>query len=86
MKKPFLESTGPGGSVDTNRPPESDLEPWKRPTLLEFVRQIEHEFGRGVDLTHLRWTGIAREERLEPETIKAFCEQLGIPPEDFGVD
>ncbi|MDH3254054.1 MAG: hypothetical protein OEM62_03605 [Acidobacteriota bacterium] len=58
---------------------------WNGPTLTEFVRQIEHEFGRGVDVSALRLAGLTRNEHLDPDAIRSLCDLLGLPPEDFGV-
>lgn len=57
---------------------------WKPPTFAEFVRQIEHEFGDTVDLSSLP-LGRADRDRLTPSSVRSLCEQLGLPPEDFGV-
>ena len=58
---------------------------WRRPTLAEFVAEVEHEFGRSVDTTSLFETGIDRSETLSPDEVRALCGQLGVPAEDFGV-
>ena len=58
---------------------------WKSPTLAEFIRQVEHQFGDTFGPTGLYWTGLAPDELLPPNTVRAFCEQFGVPPEDFGV-
>lgn len=65
-------------------PPPSFLG-WHGPTLREFVQQIEHEFGRQVDLSGLRLSGFAGDEALDPSDIRSLCELLGLPAEDFGV-
>jgi hypothetical protein len=62
-----------------------DERDWPGPTLNEFVRQIEHGFGRGLDLSQLRLAGLARDEPLDPSDIRELCVLLGLPPEDFGV-
>jgi hypothetical protein len=49
------------------------------------VQQIEHEFGRSVDLSSLRHVGLGRDESLDPTDIRELCDLLGLPPEDFGV-
>lgn len=58
---------------------------WHGPTLREFAEQIEHEFGRNVDLSGLRLSGLASDEALDPSDIRSLCELLGLPAEDFGV-
>lgn len=58
---------------------------WHGPTLREFVQQIEHEFGRQIDLSGLRLSGFASDEALDPSDIRSLCELLGLPAEDFGV-
>ena len=58
---------------------------WKCPTLAEFIRQLERGFGDGIDPSGLYSTGIQRDELLPPSMVRALCEQLGVPPEDFGV-
>ncbi|MFQ5526107.1 MAG: hypothetical protein ACE5GX_07560 [Thermoanaerobaculia bacterium] len=63
----------------------SALSGWHRPTFGEFVRQIEHEFGDGVNLSSLYMIRADRNERLTPESVRSLCDLLGIPPEDFGV-
>jgi hypothetical protein len=65
--------------------PPPSLLGWHGPTLREFVRQIEHEFGRQVDLSGLCLSGLAGNEALEPADIRSLCELLGLPAEDFGV-
>lgn len=62
-----------------------EVQVWSRPTLREFVAQVEQEFGKGVDLSALFHTGLGRNERLSPADVKALCGQLGLPPDDFGV-
>ena len=52
----------------------------------EFIRRVEREFGNGFSSAILNWTGIEPEERLPPSTVRALCEQLGVPSEDFGVE
>jgi len=61
------------------------LRRWTRPTFGEFLRQVEHEFGDGVDTTGLFLTRADRDEPLTPGSVRELCELLGIPPEDFGV-
>ena len=75
VRKPAREH-----SSRTTLPPR-----WSRPTLREFVAQLEHEFGNGVDLSALFHTGLGRNERLTPGDVKALCDQLGLPADDFGV-
>ena len=66
-------------------PPALPLLDWHGPTLREFVQQIEHEFGRSLDLSGLRHAGLARDEPLDPSDIRELCDLLGLPAEDFGV-
>jgi len=73
------------GSRNDRPPFPSSLLAWHGPTLREFVRQIEHEFGRQVDLSGLRLSGLARDEPLDPSDIRSLCDLLGLPAEDFGV-
>lgn len=58
---------------------------WHEPTLGEFVRQVEHGFGRHLDLSSLRHAGFSRDEPLDPDDIRELCDLLGLPPEDFGL-
>ena len=58
---------------------------WQCPTLAEFMRQVEHRFGDSFSPSGLYSAGIGSQELLPPSTLRAFCEQLGVPPEDFGV-
>jgi hypothetical protein len=79
-------SSGGHNARNSEAPPQmSCLVDWHGPTLREFVRQIEHEFGRGVDISSLRHAGIGHDESLDPAEIRQLCELLGLPPEDFGV-
>jgi hypothetical protein len=50
------------------------------------LERVEHEFGLTADLSGLLLLGLGRNERLAPTDIEALCGQLGVPPEDFGVD
>jgi len=59
---------------------------FKRPTLGEFIRQLEHEFGGQLDVSALNHTGLANDEDLSPRELEALCRQLGIPPGDLGLD
>jgi hypothetical protein len=59
---------------------------WRRPTFGEFLDQIEREFGSTPDLGNLPLTGLTRCERLGPGELRDLCSQLGLPPEDFGLD
>ena len=61
------------------------LRSWQRPSFAEFVRQVEHEFGDTVDTSSLYLTHADRNEPLTPNSVRALCEQLGVPAEDFGV-
>ncbi len=61
------------------------LRDWRRPTLAEFARQVEHTFGDAVDLSSLSLTRMDGDEALSPSTVRALCDLLGVPPEDFGV-
>ena len=58
---------------------------WSRVTLAEFSRQVEREFGASLGPSGIRSTGLTPDEFLRPDTVRAVCEQLGVPPEDFGV-
>lgn len=59
---------------------------WRRPTFAEFVDRVEREFGPTADLGNLPWTGLSMSERLGPGELRDLCAQLGLPPEDFGLD
>lgn len=59
---------------------------FQRPTLGEFIRQLEHEFGGSLDVSALEHTGLARDEDLSPRELEALCRQIGVPPGDFGLD
>lgn len=59
---------------------------WRRPTFAEFLDQVEREFGSVPDLGNLPLTGMTRSERLGPGELRDLCAQLGLPPEDFGLD
>jgi hypothetical protein len=59
---------------------------WQRPTLGEFLRQIEHEFGGALDVSALDHTGLAYDENLSPGELAVLCRQIGVPPGDFGLD
>ncbi len=59
---------------------------WRRPTFREFVERLELEFGVAPAGSGLYLLGLGKDERLAPGDIKALCVQLGIPPEDFGVE
>lgn len=59
---------------------------WRRPTFGEFLDQLEHEFGASADLAALMMLGVGRDEKLGPTDIEALCGQIGVPPEDFGID
>ena len=59
---------------------------WHGPTFGEFVDRVRHQFGSTADLDALLLMGMRRDEALAPSDIEALCSQLGIPPEDFGVD
>jgi hypothetical protein len=61
------------------------LRDWRRPTLAEFARQVEHEFGDSVDLSSLALAKMDGDETLSPGTVRTLCDLLGVPPEDFGV-
>lgn len=68
--------------------PGNESEPfrrWRRPTFAQFVRQVEHEFGDSVDTSSLLLTHTDSDEPLPPSSIRALCEFLGVPAEDFGV-
>lgn len=58
---------------------------WPAPTFGQFVRRLEHEFGDSVDLSTLHLTRLDQNETLTPESVRTLCEQLGVPPEDFGI-
>ncbi len=58
---------------------------WKCPTLGDFMRQVEHEFGYTVDSSILDSAVPVFDERLSPSAVRALCERIGVPPEDFGV-
>lgn len=58
---------------------------WQSPTLGEFIRQVEHGFGDAVDLSSLYLNRADRDQQLTPISVRAYCELLGVPPEDFGV-
>lgn len=73
------------GAADSMLSPPPSLLGWHGPTLREFVQQIEHEFGRQVDLSGLRLSGFAGDEPLDPSDIRSLCDFLGLPAEDFGV-
>lgn len=78
--------TGPGGDP----PPASLLtslweRPWTGPTVGEFSRHIEHQFGMSAETVSPFLAGLGREERLGAADVRAVCEQLGLPPEDFGL-
>ena len=59
---------------------------WTGPTVGEFSRRIEHEFGMTLDLVGPFLAGMSRSERLGASDVRVVCEQLGLPPEDFGVE
>lgn len=59
---------------------------WDRPTFGEFVALVEHQFGLGDEAAGLLAAGIGRDEALSPGAIRRLCGQLGVPPEDFGVE
>jgi hypothetical protein len=59
---------------------------FQRPTLGEFIRQLEHEFGGSLDVSALDHTGLANDEDLSPRELEALCRQIGVPPGDFGLD
>ena len=59
---------------------------WRRPTFAEFLDRVEREFGSTPDLGNLPLTGLTRSERLGPGELRELCGQLGLPPEDFGLD
>ena len=59
---------------------------WTGPTVGEFSRRIEHQFGVGSDLVGPFLAGLSGSERMGAEDVRAVCEQLGLPPEDFGVE
>ena len=59
---------------------------WRRPTFGEFVEQIEHEFGSTPDLASLHAVGLGPGDPLEPGDIRLLCSEIGVPPEDFGVE
>lgn len=63
----------------------SRVDAWQAPTFGEFVRQLEHEFGDALDLSPLPLTRADDDEAMTPRSVRAFCEILGVPPEDFGV-
>lgn len=70
----------PGRSTST-----FGIDGWEAPTFGEFVRRLEHEFGQSVDLSTLPLTRADDGDSLSPRSIRALCELLGVPPEDFGV-
>ena len=59
---------------------------WERPTLGEFVAQIEHRFGSTADPAVLLALGLGRSDTLAPADIRLLCSEIGVPPEDFGVE
>lgn len=73
----------PAGSLPTGRGVRKS---WRRPTFAEFVDRVEREFGSTADLGNLPLTGLTRSERLGPGELRDLCGQLGLPPEDFGLD
>ncbi len=59
--------------------------PWRRPSFEEFLERLESEFGPMSGMTTLLAMGLGPNERLDPDDVKALCQLLGVPPEDFGV-
>ena len=56
---------------------------WEGPTVAEFVQRVEQEFGASPDVGRL--LADSRQEPLAPAEIRALCEQIGVPADDFGV-
>lgn len=57
--------------------------PWEGPTLAEFIERVEHEFGATPDFTPM--LAGDRSDPLAPADIRALCEEIGVPADDFGV-
>lgn len=58
---------------------------WQGPTLDEFVRRVEQEFGASPELADLLVAEIGADENLQPDDVRVLCSQIGVPAEDFGV-
>lgn len=64
---------------------------WQGPTLSEFVARAESEFasarrhGRAFRLAS-DCLGLDAWDRLNAESVRALCDQWGLPAEDFGLD
>ncbi len=58
---------------------------WRRPSFEEFIERLQGEFGPMSEMTTVLAVGLGPRERLDPEDVKALCQLLGVPPEDFGV-
>lgn len=56
---------------------------WEGPTLAEFIERVEHEFGAAPDFTPM--LAGDRSDPLAPAEIRALCEEIGVPADDFGV-
>ena len=78
---PFVQERDPCQELDNRAAPYR----WKCPTVGEFMRRVEREFGHTLGSPGLYATGPASDELLSPSAMRAFCEQIGVPPEDFGV-
>jgi hypothetical protein len=59
---------------------------WQGPTLKEFCDRVEHEFGASTAIMGLPIAPGGGDESLAPADVRLLCDQLGIPPEDFGVE
>ena len=59
---------------------------WQGPTLKEFCDRVEHEFGASTEIMGLPVVAGGSDESLGPSDVRLLCDQLGIPPEDFGVE
>jgi hypothetical protein len=59
---------------------------WQGPTLAEFCERVEHEFGASTEIMGLPVAPGGGDECLAPSDVRLLCHQLGLPPEDFGVE
>ena len=60
---------------------------WRRHSLGEIITRLDDAYGLGVDRVQVAATmGISGADQLSPTELRALCDQLGVPPVDFGLD
>ena len=70
----------------SRRRENASLSLWDRPTVGEFIRRAEHQFGTSGDQVSRLLAGYRRSERLASNDVRELCDRLGLPATDFGVD